>query len=133
MKKTITILSVESSCDDTSAAVLQNDLLLSNKVANQDVHRAYGGVVPELASRAHQQNIIPVVDQAIQAAGISTKEIDAVAFTRGPGLMGSLMVGTSFAKGFALANKIPLIAVNHLQAHVLALFLRPPLWLSLCR
>jgi len=124
MKKTITILSVESSCDDTSAAVLQNDLLLSNKVANQDVHRAYGGVVPELASRAHQQNIIPVVDQAIQAAGISTKEIDAVAFTRGPGLMGSLMVGTSFAKGFALANKIPLIAVNHLQAHVLALFLQ---------
>jgi len=124
MKKTITILSVESSCDDTSAAVLQNDLLLSNKVANQDVHRAYGGVVPELASRAHQQNIIPVVDQAIQAAGISTEEIDAIAFTRGPGLMGSLMVGTSFAKGFALANKIPLLAVNHLQAHVLALFLQ---------
>lgn len=123
-KKIITILAVESSCDDTSAAVLQNDLILSNKIANQDIHRAYGGVVPELASRAHQQNIIPVVDQAITAAGISINDIDAVAFTRGPGLMGSLLVGTSFAKGFALANKIPLIAVNHLQAHVLALFLQ---------
>lgn len=123
-KKIITILAVESSCDDTSAAILQNELILSNKIANQDIHRAYGGVVPELASRAHQQNIIPVVDQAITAAGVSIKDIDAVAFTRGPGLMGSLLVGTSFAKGFALANKIPLIAVNHLQAHVLALFLQ---------
>ncbi|MEA1876744.1 MAG: tRNA (adenosine(37)-N6)-threonylcarbamoyltransferase complex transferase subunit TsaD [Bacteroidota bacterium] len=123
-KKNITILAVESSCDDTSAAILQNDLILSNKIANQDIHRAYGGVVPELASRAHQQNIIPVVDQAITTARVSIDEIDAVAFTRGPGLMGSLLVGTSFAKGFALANKIPLIAVNHLQAHVLALFLQ---------
>lgn len=123
-KKIITILAVESSCDDTSASILQNELILSNKIANQDIHRAYGGVVPELASRAHQQNIIPVVDQAITAAGISIDDIDAVAFTRGPGLMGSLLVGTSFAKGFALANKIPLIAVNHLQAHVLALFLQ---------
>ena len=126
-KKTITILSVESSCDDTSAAILQNELILSNKIANQDIHRAYGGVVPELASRAHQQNIIPVVDQAIQAAGISTEDIDALAFPRGPGLMGSLLVGTSFAKGFALAKQIPLIDVNHLQAHVLALFLQEDL------
>jgi len=123
-KKITTILAVESSCDDTSAAILQNDLILSNKVANQDVHRAYGGVVPELASRAHQQNIIPVVDQAIRDANITREDIDAIAFTRGPGLMGSLLVGTSFAKGFALANTIPLIDVNHLQAHILALFLQ---------
>lgn len=120
----ITILGIESSCDDTSAAVIQDGYLLSNLVANQDVHRKYGGVVPELASRAHQQNIIPVVDQALKSAGISRYDIDAVAFTRGPGLMGSLLVGTSFAKGFALSGNIPLIEVNHLQAHVLAHFIR---------
>lgn len=123
-KKKLTILGIESSCDDTSAAVLENDLLLSNKVANQQVHQAYGGVVPELASRAHQQNIIPVVDQAIKAAGISVSALDAIAFTQGPGLMGSLLVGTSFAKGLALSLDIPLIQINHLQAHVLALFLQ---------
>lgn len=123
-KKTITLLAIESSCDDTSAAVLENTLLLSNKVANQAVHQAYGGVVPELASRAHQQNIIPVVAAALKEAGKKTSDIDAIAFTRGPGLMGSLLVGTSFAKGFALANRIPLVEVNHLQAHVLALFLQ---------
>jgi N6-L-threonylcarbamoyladenine synthase len=121
-----TILGIESSCDDTSAAVIRDGLLLSNRIANQDVHRKYGGVVPELASRAHQQNIIPVVDTAIREAGVSLDEIDAVAFTRGPGLMGSLLVGTSFAKGFALSRHIPLIEVNHLQGHVLALFLRKP-------
>jgi len=119
-----TILGIESSCDDTSAAVIRDGLLLSNRIANQDVHRKFGGVVPELASRAHQQNIIPVVDTALNEAGISLNEIDAVAFTRGPGLMGSLLVGTSFAKGFALSRNIPLIEVNHLQGHVLALFLR---------
>ncbi len=124
MNKDITILGIESSCDDTSAAILKNDVLLSNKIANQDVHQAYGGVVPELASRAHQQNIIPVVDQVIRDSGISKDEIDAVAFTRGPGLMGSLLVGTSFAKGFALAKNIPLIEVNHLIGHVLALFIQ---------
>lgn len=124
MNKKITILGVESSCDDTSAALIKNDVLLSNKVANQEIHRAYGGVVPELASRAHQQNIIPVVDQAIQEAGVKIQDIDAIAFTRGPGLMGSLLVGTSFAKGFALANEIPLIEINHLHAHVMALFIQ---------
>ena len=121
-----TILGIESSCDDTSAAVIRDGLLLSNRIANQDVHRRYGGVVPELASRAHQQNIIPVVDTALREAGVEPGEVDAVAFTRGPGLMGSLLVGTSFAKGFALARQIPLIEVNHLQGHVLALFLRKP-------
>lgn len=120
----ITILGIESSCDDTSAAVLKNGCLLSNIIASQKVHEAYGGVVPELASRAHQQNIVPVVDQAIRLAGIDRKEILAVAFTRGPGLLGSLLVGTSFAKGFALSLGIPLIEVNHLQGHVLAHFLR---------
>lgn len=123
-KKSITLLGIESSCDDTSAAILRNDYLLSNKIANQKVHQAYGGVVPELASRAHQQNIIPVVDQALSEAGVTIDEIDAVAFTQGPGLMGSLMVGTSFAKGFSLAKNIPLIPVNHLEGHVLALFLQ---------
>jgi N6-L-threonylcarbamoyladenine synthase len=118
------ILGIESSCDDTSAAVFKNDTILSNRVANQDVHMEYGGVVPELASRAHQQNIIPVVDKALKEAGVSPEDIDAVAFTRGPGLMGSLLVGTSFAKGFALANDIPLIEVNHLHAHVLAHFIK---------
>ena len=120
----ITILGIESSCDDTSAAVIQDGYLLSNLIADQDVHRNYGGVVPELASRAHQQNIIPVVEQAIKSAGISRNEIDAVAFTRGPGLLGSLLVGTSFAKGLAMSLNIPIIEVNHLQAHVLAQFIR---------
>lgn len=121
--KRVTILAIESSCDDTSAAVVRDGYVLSNLIANQDVHRSYGGVVPELASRAHQANIVPVVDQAIRKAGVSVKEINAVAFTRGPGLLGSLLVGTSFAKGFALAKEIPLIEVNHLQAHVLAHFI----------
>jgi N6-L-threonylcarbamoyladenine synthase len=120
----VTILAIESSCDDTSAAVVRDEYVLSNLIANQDIHRSYGGVVPELASRAHQANIVPVTDQAIKKAGIGIDEIDAVAFTRGPGLLGSLLVGTSFAKGFALARKIPLIEVNHLQAHVLAHFIR---------
>ena len=118
------ILGIESSCDDTSAAVIENGYLLSNIIANQEVHKAYGGVVPELASRAHQQNIIPVVDRAIKVAGISKEDIDGIAFTRGPGLLGSLLVGNSFAKGFALVNNIPLIEVNHLQAHVLAHFIK---------
>ncbi|MDP4208501.1 MAG: tRNA (adenosine(37)-N6)-threonylcarbamoyltransferase complex transferase subunit TsaD [Bacteroidota bacterium] len=118
----ITILGIESSCDDTSAAIIRDGYLLSNVIANQDVHKAYGGVVPELASRAHQQNIIPVVDRAINLAGISRTEIDAIAFTRGPGLMGSLLVGTSFAKGLSLSLNIPLIEVNHLQGHILANF-----------
>jgi N6-L-threonylcarbamoyladenine synthase len=120
----ITILGIESSCDDTSAAVLKNGCLLSNIIAGQKVHEAYGGVVPELASRAHQQNIVPVVDQAIRQAGIGKNEISAVAFTRGPGLLGSLLVGTSFAKGFALSLGIPIIEVNHLQGHVLAHFIQ---------
>lgn len=120
----ITILGIESSCDDTSAAVIRNGCLLSNIIAGQKVHEAYGGVVPELASRAHQQNIVPVVDQAIRQAGIETDEITAVAFTRGPGLLGSLLVGTSFAKGFALSMGVPIIEVNHLQGHVLAHFIR---------
>jgi len=114
------ILGIESSCDDTSAAVLRDNCLLSNVTASQAVHEMYGGVVPELASRAHQQNIVPVVDAALKKAGITKNELDAVAFTRGPGLMGSLIVGTSFAKGFALGLGIPLIDVNHLQAHVMA-------------
>jgi len=119
----ITILGIESSCDDTSASVLKDGVIYSNIIASQDVHMEYGGVVPELASRAHQQNIIPVVHQAMKKAGITADEIDAVAFTRGPGLLGSLMVGTSFAKGFALSKNIPLIEVNHLQAHILAHFI----------
>jgi N6-L-threonylcarbamoyladenine synthase len=123
-KGDIIILGIESSCDDTSAAILRNNLIISNEVAGQTVHIAYGGVVPELASRAHQQNIIPVVDLAIKKSGISMNEISAVAFTRGPGLLGSLLVGTSFAKGFALAKNIPLIEVNHLQGHVLAHFVK---------
>ncbi len=123
-KKSIYILSIESSCDDTSAAILQNDKVLSNVIANQKIHAAYGGVVPELASRAHQQNIVPVVQQAIEQAGINKKDINAIAFTRGPGLMGSLLVGTSFAKSLSIALDIPLIAVNHMQAHVLAHFIK---------
>ena len=122
--KDIIILGIESSCDDTAAAIIRNDLILSNEVSGQAIHRAYGGVVPELASRAHQQNIIPVVDLAIKNAGIIIDQISAVAFTRGPGLLGSLLVGSSFAKGFALARNIPLIEVNHLQGHVLAHFIR---------
>ncbi len=120
----ITILGIESSCDDTSAAIIKDGYLLSNVIANQDVHKAYGGVVPELASRAHQQNIIPVVDQAINRANISKKDVDAIAFTRGPGLLGSLLVGTSFAKSFSLAMDIPLVEVNHLQAHILVHFIK---------
>lgn len=119
----IYILGIESSCDDTSAAILCNDKILSNVVANQKIHAAYGGVVPELASRAHQQNIVPVVHQAIEKAGISKKQLSAVAFTRGPGLMGSLLVGTSFAKSLAFGLNIPLIDVNHMQAHILAHFI----------
>ncbi|MDR1679896.1 MAG: tRNA (adenosine(37)-N6)-threonylcarbamoyltransferase complex transferase subunit TsaD [Prevotellaceae bacterium] len=117
------ILGIESSCDDTSAAICCETHLLSNVVASQKVHEQYGGVVPELASRAHQQNIIPVVHQALKQAGIDKKQLAAVAFTRGPGLMGSLLVGTSFAKGFAQALGLPLIDVNHLQAHILANFI----------
>ncbi len=118
------ILGIESSCDDTSASVLTNGVIRSNKIANQEVHKKYGGVVPELASRAHQQNIIPVVDAAIKEAGLKPEDITAVAFTRGPGLLGSLLVGTSFAKGFALAQQIPMIEINHLQGHVLAHFIK---------
>ena len=124
MDKDIYILGIESSCDDTSAAVLKNGVILSNVTASQDVHRAYGGVVPELASRAHQQNIVPVVDQAIRRAGITKEKLSAVAYTRGPGLMGSLLVGVNFAKGFARALNIPLLDVNHLQGHVLAHFIK---------
>ena len=120
----VTILAIESSCDDTSAAVIRDGYILSNLIAGQDVHKSYGGVVPELASRAHQANIVPVVDMAIKKAGVNIEDINAVAFTRGPGLLGSLLVGTSFAKGFALARDIPLIEVNHLQAHVLAHFIK---------
>ena len=123
-RKDIYILGIESSCDDTSAAVLRNGVLLSNVTASQDVHQAYGGVVPELASRAHQQNVVPVVDQAIKRAGITKEQLSAVAFTRGPGLIGSLLVGVSFAKGFARSLGIPLVDVNHLQGHVMAHFIK---------
>jgi N6-L-threonylcarbamoyladenine synthase len=117
------ILAIESSCDDTAAAVLCNDKVLSNVVANQSIHNQYGGVVPELASRAHQQNIVPVIEIALQKANIKKEELAAIAFTQGPGLMGSLLVGSSFAKSVALALDIPLIAVNHMQAHILAHFI----------
>lgn len=117
------ILGIESSCDDTSAAILKNDTILSNLIAGQEVHKTYGGVVPELASRAHLQNILPVIDAAIQKAGIELKDLDAIAFTKGPGLLGSLVVGTSFAKSLALALDIPLIDVNHMYGHVLAHFI----------
>jgi N6-L-threonylcarbamoyladenine synthase len=132
------ILAIESSCDDTSAAVLRDDRLLSNIIASQKVHEQYGGVVPELASRAHQQNIVPVVDTAIRNANIDKRQLDAIAFTRGPGLLGSLLVGVSFAKSMALSLDIPLIEVNHLQAHVLSHFIRvddtstPPQFPLLC-
>lgn len=119
----IYILAIESSCDDTAASVMLNGKILSNVVANQSIHRAYGGVVPELASRAHQQNIVPVVDQALKKANIDKKQLNAIAFTRGPGLMGSLLVGTSFAKSLAYGLNIPLIDVNHMQAHILAHFI----------
>jgi N6-L-threonylcarbamoyladenine synthase len=119
----VTILAIESSCDDTSVAVIRDGYVLSNLIANQDIHKSYGGVVPELASRAHQANIVPVTQQAMLRAGITNEDIDAVAFTRGPGLLGSLLVGTSFAKGFAITRNIPLIEVNHLHAHVMAHFI----------
>lgn len=122
--KDIYILGIESSCDDTSAAVLRNGVLLSNVTAGQDVHMAYGGVVPELASRAHQQNVVPVVDQALKRAGVTKEQLSAIAFTRGPGLMGSLLVGVSFAKGLARSLGIPMIDVNHLQGHVMAHFIK---------
>ena len=122
----ITILGIESSCDDTSAAVIQNTTLLSNVIASQAVHVKYGGVIPELASRAHQQNIIPVVDTALKEAGITPDKLDAIAFTRGPGLLGSLLVGTSFAKGLSIANNIPMVEVNHLQGHILSHFIDLP-------
>lgn len=120
----VTILGIESSCDDTSAAVIRDGFLLSNVTASQAVHEAYGGVVPELASRAHQQNVVPVVHEALRRAGVDKSELSAIAFTRGPGLLGSLMVGTSFAKGLAQSLGVPLIDVNHLQAHVLAHFIK---------
>lgn len=123
-ERDIYILGIESSCDDTSAAVLRNGVLLSNVTASQDVHKAYGGVVPELASRAHQQNVVPVVDQAIKRAGITKEMLSAVAYTRGPGLMGSLLVGVNFAKGLARSLNIPLLDVNHLQGHVMAHFIK---------
>jgi N6-L-threonylcarbamoyladenine synthase len=122
--KRIIILGIESSCDDTSASIIENGVIRSNIISGQKVHEIYGGVVPELASRAHQQNIVPAVDLAIKQSGISKEEINAVAFTRGPGLLGSLLVGTSFAKGFSLALNIPMIDVNHLQGHVLAHFVK---------
>lgn len=123
MSQTI-ILGIESSCDDTSAAVIADGLLLSNVIASQSVHEEYGGVVPELASRAHQQNIVPVVDTAIKRAGINKADLSAIAFTRGPGLLGSLLVGTSFAKGLSLGLRIPIVDVNHLHGHVLSHFVR---------
>ena len=122
----ITILGIESSCDDTSAAVIRNTTMLSNVIASQAVHITYGGVIPELASRAHQQNIIPVVDTALKNAGVTVDKIDAIAFTRGPGLLGSLLVGTSFTKGLSIANNIPMVEVNHLQGHILSHFIDLP-------
>ena len=122
----ITILGIESSCDDTSAAVLRNTTLLSNVIASQAVHVKYGGVIPELASRAHQQNIVPVIDTALKEAGITADKLDAIAFTRGPGLLGSLLVGVSFAKGLAIAHDIPMVEVNHLQGHIMSHFIDLP-------
>jgi len=123
-KNHVTILGIESSCDDTSAAVIRDGILLSNVIASQSVHEEYGGVVPELASRAHQQNIVPVVSAALNRAGTDKKELSAIAFTRGPGLLGSLLVGTSFAKGLSLGLRCPIIDVNHLHGHVLSHFIR---------
>lgn len=122
----ITILGIESSCDDTSASVVRSGVMLSNVIASQDVHIQYGGVIPELASRAHEKNIIPVVDAALKQADVTLDKIDAIAFTRGPGLLGSLLVGVSFAKGLSIANNIPLVEVNHLQGHILSNFLDLP-------
>lgn len=127
MSKFTNILAIESSCDETAAAVISNDHVLSNIIASQAVHQFYGGVIPELASRAHQQKIIPVVDEALKKAGMTGKDLDAIAFTRGPGLMGALLVGVSFAKAYAMALDVPLIEVNHMQAHVLAHFIRKKL------
>ena len=121
-EKPIIILGIESSCDETSAAVIKDGKVLANLIANQKIHELYGGVVPELASRAHQKNIVPVVDQALKESGIKKEELSAIAFTRGPGLIGSLLVGASFAKAMALALRIPLIEVNHMSAHILAHF-----------
>ncbi|MDO4736480.1 MAG: tRNA (adenosine(37)-N6)-threonylcarbamoyltransferase complex transferase subunit TsaD [Bacteroidia bacterium] len=118
------ILGIESSCDDTSAAVIKDEYLLSNVMASQEVHKNYGGVIPELASRAHQQNILPVVDSALKQAGVTMEQIDAIAFTRGPGLLGSLLVGTSFAKGLSISTGKPLVEVNHLQGHILSPFIK---------
>ena len=123
-----TILAIESSCDETSAAVIRNGKVLNNIIASQSDHTKYGGVVPELASRAHQRNIVRVVDESLRDAGVSKSDISAVAFTTGPGLMGSLLVGASFAKGFAWSLGIPLIEVNHMQAHILAHFIRPQVY-----
>lgn len=122
----ITILGIESSCDDTSAAVIRGRRLLSNVIASQEVHRQYGGVIPELASRAHQQNIIPVVDRAVREAGIGMSDLDGIAFTRGPGLLGSLLVGVSFAKGLALSLDVPMMEINHLQGHICSHFIDLP-------
>ncbi len=127
-QKDIYILGIESSCDDTSAAILHGVTMLSNVIAGQAVHKYYGGVVPELASRAHQRNIIPVIDKALKDAGIRKEQLHAIAFTRGPGLLGSLLVGISFAKAMSLGLNIPLIEVDHLQAHVLAHFLQDQTW-----
>ena len=118
------ILGIESSCDDTSAAVIRDGYLLSNVIASQQVHKDFGGVVPELASRAHEQNIVPVVSTALERAGIRPSDLTAIAFTRGPGLLGSLLVGTSFAKALGIALNIPIVMVNHLQGHILAGFVR---------
>ncbi len=126
MAKSPTILAIESSCDETSAAVVHQGKVLNNIIATQNIHKNYGGVVPELASRAHQSNIVPVVDTALRKSGIGKHQLDAIAFTRGPGLLGSLLVGTSFAKAMALSLDVPLIAVNHMEAHVLAHFIVPP-------
>jgi N6-L-threonylcarbamoyladenine synthase len=122
-KSDVYLLAIESSCDDTAASVLHNDKVLSNVVARQSIHEEYGGVVPELASRAHQQNIVPVIDVALKKANIDKSKLSAIAFTQGPGLMGSLLVGTSFAKSFSMALDVPLIAVNHMHAHILAHFI----------
>jgi len=124
MEKSITILAIESSCDDTSASIIKDRKILSNIVANQEVHEQYGGVVPELASRAHMQNIVPVVESAVKAAGINLTELDAVAYTKGPGLMGSLLVGSSFAQSLSYALNIPLIGVHHMQGHIMAHFIK---------
>ena len=121
--KDIYILGIESSCDDTSAAILKNGIVLSNIIANQNIHKKYGGVVPELASRAHLSNIIPVIDAALKESNVKLEQISAIAFTRGPGLMGSLIIGTEFSKGLALSLDIPVIDVNHMQAHILVHFI----------